>query len=396
MVTTHRILPTKTRNRILPTKTRMTEHARNPRRTTDNALHLLVIGAGAIGCLVGGKLAQAGFSVTLVGRQRFVDAVTAHGLRIISQDAAQRVENVHPVASLESACRHALASHRPFDAAILTVKSYDTLDALAELQKAAQKTGLPVPPVLSLQNGVGNEEAIADIFGPQYVIAGTITAPVEVPETGVVRLTKPKFLIGMAAWHPQHPAPIFDTLHSQFHAAGIPVTLYADARAMKWTKLLMNQIGNATSAILAQPPSVTFAQPVIADLEIAALRETLAVMAAQGIQPVNVEKYPLGTLAPLLRYGPGWLLRPVLRKIVSGARGGKMPSLYLDLEKGRAENEVAWYNGAVARMGAEMGVPTPVNRLLHETVQHLAAHPDEWTGWRGNIGRLVSTPRHSS
>jgi len=374
----------------------MTEHAENPRRTTDNTLHFLVIGAGAIGCLVGGKLAQAGFSVTLVGRQRFVDAVTAHGLRIISNGVTQRVENIHATASLESACRHAFASQRPFDVAILTVKSYDTVDALAELEQAAQKSGLSVPPILSLQNGVGNEEAIAHVFGPRAVIAGTITAPVEVPETGAVRLTKPKFLIGMARWEQQQSAPIFDTLHSQLRAAGVPVTLYADARAMKWTKLLMNQIGNATSAILAQPPGITFAQPVIADLEIAALRETLAVMAAQGIAPVNVEKYPLGTFAPLLRHGPGWLLRPVLRKIVSGARGGKMPSLYLDLEKGRSENEVAWYNGAVARMGAEMGVPTPVNRLLSETVQRLAAYPDEWAGWRGNVGRLVSAPRKTT
>jgi 2-dehydropantoate 2-reductase len=376
----------------------MTEPTRNSQLITHNAppLHFLVIGAGAIGSLVGGKLAQAGFPVTLVGRQRFVDAVTAHGLRIISNGATQRIENIHPAASLESACRHALASQRPFDVAILTVKSYDTLDALAELQQVAQKTGLPVPPIFSLQNGVGNEEAIAARFGPQRVIAGTITAPVEAPETGIVRLTKPKFLIGMARWDQQQTPPIFDTLHSQLVAAAIPVILYADARSMKWTKLLMNQIGNATSAILAQPPNVTFAQPVIADLEIAALRETLAVMAALGVPAVNVEKYPLGTLAPLLRYGPGWLLRPVLRKIVSGARGGKMPSLYLDLEKGRSENEVAWYNGAVARIGAEVGVPTPVNRLLSETVQRLAAYPDEWPGWRGNVGRLVSAPRKAT
>ena len=374
-------------------KAPMTKATHNPQLRTPNPLHILVIGAGAIGCLVGGKLAQAGFPITLVGRQRFVDAVRADGLRIISGDATQRVDGVHPAASLADACRYAQSTERFFDVAILTVKSYDTADALAELQESAQKTGVPVPPILCLQNGVGNEEAIAARFGPQRVIAGTITAPVESPAPGVVRLTRPKFLIGMARWDTQSPAPIFDALHSQLLAAAIPVTLYANARSMKWTKLLMNQIGNATSAILALPPGVTFAHPAIADLEIAALRETLAVMTALGVPPVNVEKYPLGTLSSLLRHGPGWLLRPVLRKIVSGARGGKMPSLYLDLETGKAKNEIAWYNGAVARAGADVGVATPINQLLSQTVQNLAAHPDEWTGWRGNTERLVSAVR---
>ncbi len=367
----------------------MTEPIPSPQPAIPNSLHLLVIGAGAIGCLVGGKLAQGGVAVTLAGRQRFADAVTANGLRLISEGATQRIDAIHPAASLDAAFQHAAKNNRPFDAAILTVKSYDTAAALDEVKNAAANAGLPVPAILSLQNGVGNEEAVAAAFGPDHTIAGTITAPVEVPETGVVRLTKPKWMIWLAQWDRQQPAPVFAELHRQLLAAGIPVTLYADARSMKWTKLLMNQIGNATSAILAQPPGVTFAHPAIANLEITALRETLAVMAGLGIRPVNVEKYPLGTLAPLLRYGPRWLLRPVLRKIVSGARGGKMPSLFLDLDAGKMQNEVVWYNGAVARAGKENGVPTPVNRLLSETVLHLAAHPDERESWRGNVAKLA-------
>lgn len=367
----------------------MTEPVPSPQPPIRNSLHLLVIGAGAIGCLVGGKLAQGGIAVTLTGRQRFVDAVTANGLRLISEGVPQRIDNIHPAASLDGAFLHAAESNRPFDGAILTVKSYDTAAALDEVKEAAANAGLPVPPILSLQNGVGNEEVIAAAFGPDHTIAGTITAPVEVPETGVVRLTKPKWMIGMSMWDRQQPAPIFDILHSQLPAAGIPVTLYANARSMKWTKLLMNQIGNATSAILAQPPGITFAHPAIANLEITALRETLAVMAGLGIRPVNVEKYPLGTLAPLLRYGPRWLLRPVLRKIVSGARGGKMPSLFLDLEAGKTQNEVLWYNGSVARAGEGIGVPVPANRLLCEAVLHLAAHPDERAVWHGNVTKLA-------
>jgi 2-dehydropantoate 2-reductase len=250
------------------------------------------------------------------------------------------------------------------------------------------------PAILSLQNGVGNEERIAARFGPQRVLAGTITAPVEVIDPGAVQVTKPAFAIGLADFRGDGEGAgsgsILSSLASSFSSAGLPARVHSDARSMKWSKLLMNMIGNAASAILAEPPGVTFADARIADLEIDALREALRVMAAAGIRPLNVEKYPLGTLAPLLRFGPRPLLRTALHRIVGGARGGKMPSLFLDLELGKRGSEVAWYNGAVVRKGVEFGVETPVNRLLTETVQQLAADPQLRAGWRGNFERLAA------
>ncbi|MEZ4633643.1 MAG: ketopantoate reductase C-terminal domain-containing protein [Caldilineaceae bacterium] len=284
----------------------------------------------------------------------------------------------------------------PYDLAILTVKGYDTATALTELSDALNDHSLPVPLILSLQNGVGNEEAIATLYGSRHTLAGTITAPVEIPEAGLIRVTKPKFVVGLARWSPKQPEDELSAVQRVFEDAGISVTIYEDARSMKWTKLLMNMIGNATSAILAEPPAQTFADPAIADIEIAALREALASMAAAGIPAVNVEKYPLGTAAPLLRHAPKILLRPVLRQIVSGARGGKMPSLYLDLERGKPDNEVHLYNGAVSRLGEHNGVPTPVNRVLTAIVQELARNPAARAEWRGNHRRLIEQCTASS
>ena len=180
------------------------------------------------------------------------------------------------------------------------------------------------------------------------------------------------------------------TIHGLFASAGIPTKVYEDALGMKWSKLLMNMIGNATSAILAEPPGVTFADPRIANLEIDALREALRVMTAANIRPLNVEKYPLGALAPLLRYGPRALLRPALHRIVGGARGGKMPSLFLDLEAGKRGSEIGWYNGSIVRKGEDVGVETPVNRLLTQTVLQLMAEPQLHAAWRGNFARLAA------
>ncbi len=360
-----------------------------------SSLRILIIGAGAIGCFVGGKLASAGHSVTLVGRARTSAALQARGLKLHAADGA-----VLSVRSVSAAASVREAFPAPYDLLVFAVKSYDTAAALDELVSI----GSTLPPnILSLQNGVGNENEIAARFGAQRVVAGTITAPVEVREPGVVQVTKPGFAIGLAefcesseAKEASPRASLLTSLSSQFSAAGLPTRVYEDAQAMKWSKLLMNMIGNATSAILAEPPGVTFADPRITNLEIDALREALRVMAAASIHPLNMEKYPLGTLAPLLRFGPRALLRPALHRIVGGARGGKMPSLFLDLDAGKSGSEVGWYNGAVVRLGGDVGIETPVNRLLTETVQQLAAEPQSRASWRGNFERLSSAAREVS
>ncbi|MCY3899245.1 MAG: 2-dehydropantoate 2-reductase [Caldilineaceae bacterium] len=348
-------------------------------------LRILIIGAGAIGCFVGGKLASAGHAVKLVGRPGTTAALQSRGLELHAADGAvERIPSVSAVSSLREAFPDS------YDLAILAVKSYDTETVLDELAPAE---ALLPPAILSLQNGVGNEEQIAARFGPQRVLAGTITAPVEVKEPGVVQVTKSTFAVGLADFHGGSADPKSNSLSSSFSSAGLPAKVYDDAYSMKWSKLLMNMIGNATSAILAEPPAVTFADPRIADLEIDALREALRVMAAAGIRPLNVEKYPLRTLAPLLRFGPRPLLRSALHRVVGGARGGKMPSLFLDLESGKRGSEVAWYNGAIVRKGVEVGVETPANCLLTETVQKLAAERGLRAGWRGNYEQLAAAAR---
>ena len=360
-----------------------------------DSLRILIIGAGAIGCFVGGKLASAGHAVTLVGRARTAAALQSRGLELYSADGAvQKVPSISAVASVQE------AFPGTYDIAVLAVKSYDTATVLDEM--ASAEAQLP-PAILSLQNGVGNEDEIAARFGPERVLAGTITAPIEVKEPGIVQVTKPSFAIGLADYPGGNEesgkathSSLLTSLSSHLSTAGIPAKLFQDAQSMKWSKLLMNMIGNATSAILAEPPGVTLADHRIANLEIDALREALCVMAAAGIHPLNMEKYPLRTLAPLLRFGPRLLLRPALHRIVGGARGGKMPSLFLDLESGKRGSEVGWYNGAILRKGVEVSIETPVNRLLTETVRQLAAEPHLRAGWRGNFVRLATAAREAT
>ena len=298
-------------------------------------MNILIIGAGAIGSLVGAKLAQAGHNVTIVGRPRFAAAVTEHGLLLQDERGRHQITDATPVISVEQA----FSAAEQYDFAVLAVKSYDTAAAIEELAQASP--GGKWPTVVSLQNGVGNEEAIADVLGRASVIAGTLTTPVSTTSLATIQVQKPDYCMGLSPWHPAVSSVAYSAAQTALGEAGFSVTLYPDARGMKWTKLLMNMVGNATCAILDLPPEQIFADKRLANLEIEAWRETLAVMRALGIPPANIGSYPFGMLAPLIRTMPMPLLRLALRKAVGKARGGKMPSLQIDLESGRGQSEVS-------------------------------------------------------
>lgn len=341
-----------------------------------------MIGAGAIGSLVGGKLALAGEEVTLVGRPNFAAAVAANGLRLQMGGEEQTIRTVSAVGSMAEAFTAGAA----YDLATLTVKSYDTATTLDEVAAATKQP----PVILSLQNGVGNEEVIAARFGEGQVIAGTLTTPVSVPAPATIRIDRPSFTMGLSAWSPSTPTALVEATYGALLRAGFKAKRYPHAQGMKWTKLLMNMIGNATSAILDQPPAQLFTDGRVVDLEIAAWREALAVMAAANIPPVNLGSYPFAWLAPLIRIVPNALLRPILRRQVSGARGDKLPSLHIDLHQGKGKSEIGWLNGAIVEQGKRAGMATPVNTLLTETVIMLMENPDQQAAWKGNVTRLVS------
>jgi 2-dehydropantoate 2-reductase len=301
------------------------------------------------------------------------------------------VRNLRAVTSPLAALQR---SETAFDLVILTVKSYDTAPAIEDLHTALEATGAPVPAMLSVQNGVGNEDALAEAFASASVLAGSITTPVSVEGPGAIHVDKPRYGLGLGVWRAAATgAVVFDAACAHLENAGFTVKRYDNAQAMKWTKLLMNMMGNASCAILDESPQTAFADGKIVDVEIDAWREALAVMAAAGIPALNMDKYPFATLAPLIRYAPKAAIRPVLRRQIGGARGGKLPSLHIDLHSSKGRSEVGWLNGAVERKGAEVGVPTPVNSTLTEVLTTLVTNPSEIGAWRGNHAKLLAAIR---
>jgi 2-dehydropantoate 2-reductase len=341
-------------------------------------LRFLFFGAGAVGSLLGARLAQAGSEVTLVGRPSHVEAVTRDGVRMV---VAGRVSSQ----SVRAARPTIAEAGGPFDYVFLTVKGYDTLDAIDQLQLVLR----PGTILGSFQNGVGNEEAITAALPEQALLAGSLTVPVSLDEPGTIQLHSRRGGLALAPVSPEvNVAPLVRKMRD----AGFKSRRYTDFRAMKWSKLLFNILGNAQSAILDLPPSHVFADSELFRYERAAFREATAVM---DRMPVAVVALP-GLPAPSLRRAmslPALLAQMLLEPRLGGARGNKMPSLWWDLSRGKGRTEAAFLNGAVVDAGRRYDVPTPVNSVLWAILEKSTKLPSEWERYRRQPDRLKALLR---
>jgi 2-dehydropantoate 2-reductase len=327
--------------------------------TTNSPLNILVFGAGAIGTYIGGSLALAGHQLTFVEQPAVAELLRERGLKLdLTADKRRGARSVFEVRDVEIAdsLESALAGPR-FDVAIFALKSFDTVPALEALKPFRDV----LPPILSLQNGVDNEPAIAEALGADKVIYGTVTSAIGRGGPGEITLEKMRG-VGVA-----HVSELSARVYLAMEEAMLNCWFFPNAAEMKWSKLLTNLLANPTSAILNMSAAEVYAHPGLYRLEIEQLRECLAVMQAQGLQVVDLPGTPVRALK-LAAQLPAWLSKPFLSKAAGAGRGGKMPSFHIDLYAGRPRSEVTYLHGAIVRAGEQFGVPTPVNKLLTETL----------------------------
>jgi len=323
---------------------------------THPPLNVLTIGAGAIGTYIGGSLTLHGHHVVFLERPNVAEALQQHGMRLTLPDGEHHIPQPNVAASLPEAL-----AQGPFDVTLFALKSYDTRPALEGMREHLAE----MPPFLCLQNGVENEATLAEFLGADRVIAGTVTSAVGRRAAGDIRLEKLRGM-GVAAGH-----PLSARLVQALDEAGLRCRLFSRAADMKWSKMLTNLLANASSAILDMPPAEIFAHPGLFRLEMAQLREALAVMRAQGVRAVDLPGTPVRALAFAARWLPPLIAQPILQRAVGAGRGGKMPSFHIDLHSRRGKSEVTYLNGAVARFGERLGIPTPVNAGLTRILEAL-------------------------
>ncbi|MHA7598368.1 ketopantoate reductase family protein [Alicycliphilus sp. T452] len=296
-------------------------------------LRFAVMGAGAVGCYFGALLARAGHAVTLIGRPAHVQAIQARGLRL--QTAAQ---DAH-VAMGASTDAGAVAGA---DVVLLCVKSTDTEAAARQIQPHLAPGAL----VLTLQNGVDNDERVRAVLGPaQPVAAAVVYVATAMAGPGHVRhFGRGELVLA--------PSPLAGRLVRELGAAGIPAQVSDNVRSALWAKLVINCAYNALSAIVQRPYGWLVQQDgateVIADL----VAECLAVAQADGVRMD-------GDIHAAVRG-------------IAQSMPAQLSSTAQDLARGRP-SEIEHLNGYVARRGAVLGVPTPANRALLVLVRMLQA-----------------------
>jgi 2-dehydropantoate 2-reductase len=269
-----------------------------------------------------------------------------------------------------------------FDLVLITTKAFDTAVAAVQAQSLVRRGAQ----AMILQNGVGGIEIARGILGEGHLYAGVITIPVEVLKPAVI---SPRWNRGGLGIAPVAGGGDVSSLVQLFAESQIPVRAYADWRAIKWSKLMLNMLGNAIPAILDRPADQVYADRRLYHLERAALREARTVVKRLGTRVVALPGYPVPSLVRMLCAWPSVLTYPAFRWAVLGGRGGKRPSLHIDLAQGRARSEVEFLNGAVVRAGQKLDLPTPVNQALYETLIGIARREIDWAEYRGQTERLI-------
>ncbi len=332
----------------------------------------LVVGGGAVGTLLAWALAAGGRDVAIVRRRlegpprrAMVTAVGPDG-----NAAGADIAEIHSPDALEVAP----------EVIVFAVKAFDLLDA------AASCAAWPTAPALTVLNGVGAEEIVAEARPDGGLIAGSVTASVDLTgERTVARLNNGGVALAPAS---RGVEELTDALLAAIATAGLRTRRIADPAAMKWSKLVANLVGNASSAILDMSPAEIYGHPSAFGLERRQILEALAVMRRLGLRPVALP----GANVPLLAFGvrfPAVIARPIMRRIIGGARGRKDPSLRIHVNSGTGPSEVQWLNGAVARNAERLGVASPVNRRLTELVEEVLTDPERRAWFRGRPDRLV-------
>lgn len=338
-------------------------------------LNLLIVGAGAIGTYIGGSLLLSGQHAVFLDRPGAAEAISSSGMRLIADGETREIENPVIVESLQEALRQGL-----FDAALVAVKSYDTVALANQLAEYRVK----LPPVICMQNGVENEEVYQDALGEEKIIAGSLTSAIGKPAPGTAVVERLRG-IGVADGH-EASQKIVDG----FNQAGLQAQLFADAGSMKWSKLLTNLQSNATSAILDMTPAEIFDHQGLYELEARQIIEALEVMHGLDLKVVDLPGVPVRLMALLMQYAPPRWGQKLAARFLGRGRGDKMPSFHIDLHSGRGKTEVSYLNGAVVRFGEKLGIRTPVNRTLAEILQQMTERKIAMDAYRHQPDKLLA------
>ncbi len=298
-------------------------------------MRIVVMGAGGLGGYFGARLAAGGNDVAFVARGAHLAAIRDHGLQVQSARGNLHLRDV--VATDDP------ASLAPADIVLFAVKLWDTETAAEQLRPLIR----PGTGVISFQNGVHKEAVLARILGAEAVIGGTAQIGVAIARPGVLAHvgTMAKLICGEMDGRPSARTQAF---YDACVAAGIDAELTDNITVRLWEKFVFLVGMAGATASMRSPLGPIRANPQTRAFLIDLMREADAVGRALG---VALPAHHMATRS----------------KAIDALPAQMTASMQVNLSRGN-RLEVPWLNGKVVELGAQTGVPTPLNRAVNDVL----------------------------
>lgn len=296
-------------------------------------MSLLIAGTGALACLFAAKLIRSGNEVIMMGSwKEGLDSLRRYGVRILDLDGSI---HGYPVKVMDSEeCKGGYLQ------SLVLVKSWQTERVAIQLKNCLSADGI----VLTMQNGLGNDEILKAILNPERVALGVTTVGARMLEPGYVQFTGDG-MIHLGS-HP-HIADLAGLLGK----AGFQVQLVSDPAMVVWGKLVINAAINPLTTLLRVTNGELLERHTARELLAEAASEAASVAAMLGVRL----PYPDPVLA----------VEEVARNTA-----GNHSSMLQDVLRGTT-TEIEAINGAIVRAGEQTGVPIPINRMLWKLIKSI-------------------------
>ncbi|MEM7289527.1 MAG: 2-dehydropantoate 2-reductase [Pseudomonadota bacterium] len=309
--------------------------------------HIVVFGAGSIGCFVGGLMQAAGKKVTFIGRQRIIDLLSEHGLNLTGYDGMDLSILPSTLQLSQDASDVAQA-----DIILVCVKS----GATSEVAETILNHAKPSAVVASLQNGMRNAETLSGILTKIDVRAGMV--PFNVVQMGdgrFHRATSGEIMV-------QSGSP---DLTNILRCPNLMIQTSDDMQAVLSGKLLVN-LNNALNALSDLPLVEQLSRREWRVSLAKQMDEALAVFKAEGVTPKPPSPVPAGLIPHILRL-PTFLFKRVAKQMLEIDPNARS-SMWEDLEHGR-KTEIGELQGEIIRRASEHGIDVPENLKIHERIR---------------------------
>lgn len=295
-------------------------------------MRIAIMGTGGMGAFYGGQLAASGSDVTFIARGEHLKAIQNAGLRLTGPDTDICI---NPAKATDDP-----ATIGPVDVVLFCVKLYSA-ETAAELIKPMVG---PDTMVISVMNGVDGPDRIAKILGREHVVGGSAYAAATIEGPGVVGFRKGPSRLVFGELDGTISTRVQD-FQKQCQDTQFTAEISDDILATLWSKFVMLSTNAALTALTRQPVGVVYGDPDIREIAVALMTEAYQLAKAQNINvPDDIVERSLTTIQS---FSPDMYA-----------------SMYYDLAAGRPM-ELASFSGLIARLGRELGVPTPHHRMAY-------------------------------